>query len=180
VYRLATLHLLLLAALAGGTYLILARLEWQARLTTGWGSYLLNLDRGPAWDPPPLPPRDRFEAAFANLPPGGVITREVRWDSLEPEAGAVVWVIALGFTPPYLWLRGGRRAPVFQVCTRLAWTLPAWVGVSVVLWVVVGGWGPPCCGCCLVCGFAHGAIAGLLGWWVPAPATGGGSDGGVR
>jgi hypothetical protein len=172
MYRLVILHVLLQLAVAGGAYFVLARVTWEGRLTveaTGvTRSWLVDLGRSPAWNPPPLPPRERFEAQFHDVPPGGVITRQVRWNSLELEAAVAVWMIALGFTPLYELLRGDRRNPVFQICTRLAWTMPAWVTVSVVLWLTVGGWGPPCCGCCLVFGFMHGVTAGLISFAVPA------------
>jgi hypothetical protein len=165
--RLAVLRVLLFACLVGGAVWLLSRVSWEARLTiedpgrqTNW---TVRLGRGPVWDPPPAPPRQRFEETFPDLPAaGGEIDRAVWWDEVFIEAAFGLWLIVAGFAVPYLLIRENQRDPVFHVCARLAWAVSAWGGVSVALWFLVGGWGPPCLSCFILLGFGHGVIAGLV------------------
>jgi hypothetical protein len=76
----------------------------------------------------------------------------------------ILWLIALAFTLVYLPLRAGQRDLLLQICTRLAWTLPTWLGVCFGLWLVGGGWGPPCLVFFLILGAVHGIVAGAASW----------------
>lgn len=165
---LTRLRLLFLACLASGTVLLLARVPWEARLRAptadGTHEWVIRLDRGPVWDPPPAPSREQFEEHFGrDKPPasGGEITRKADWAEVFDEGMLGLWVIAFGSALAYHGLRGERTDLVFQICSRLAWTIPAWGLVCVLVWLVVGGWGPPCCPGFLSLGLLHGLVAGV-------------------
>jgi hypothetical protein len=173
--------LLLVLTLACGTGIILSLVPWEARLSAHMPSgdeynWTVDLGRSPIWAPPPAP-RDLFKERFKDVPESrGRITRAIEWSSFCMEAEVGLWLIAVGFTPFYLGVRGDRRDPAFQVCTRIAWAVPMWLLACLPLWVFAGGWATPgCCPSFLGAGVLHGLIAGLLSCEGPAPPPSTGS-----
>ena len=159
--RLSWFRLMFAICVAAGVVVLLARLSWEARLVVrlpdGHYEFIVRLGRGPIWAPPPLPPRERFEEEFQDVPKsGGRSVRNADWQVVALEGTFGLWIIALLFTPLYLLELPESIDPAFQVCTRLAWTIPLWGVGCFVFW--------PCWSCCLFFGIAHGVLAGLVSY----------------
>jgi hypothetical protein len=176
--RLDRLRIALGASVGGLIALLLALAPWKIHLTfhepNSKSSFILSDERAPVWNPPALPPRQRFEEEFPDIPAtGGVVEVELLWEEMILDMLLGIWPISIVFAILYRSMNVDRADRVFEVCTALAWTFPAFGAVCAILWCLVGGWGPPALPCFIVLAVASGVFVGLLRRRRPAVHTGG-------
>jgi hypothetical protein len=123
--------------------------QWQSayvvQRVTGEHQYLIDLDSTPLWSPPPAPSFADYSEHFTNdgdpLPSQGKIRVYHMWDSWI--LGIImIWLMGfLAITPiAFLFFR---RDLALGALARVGAGL---IGASLacfVLWLLVGGWGPP-------------------------------------
>ena len=105
--------------------------------------FLMDLDSRPLWDPPHAPARSAFEAHFSrgSLPDGGVITVFHEWDLWLHGVLAAWWVGSLLIVPVSFLVY--RRNRALGSLARLGAGLVVAALACLLLWLAIGGWGPP-------------------------------------
>jgi hypothetical protein len=162
------LRLLLLAGCLGAIALSAATAPWEARLVRGNHSWIMDLGRHPAWQPPAAPDytafRQHFDRSEDFPPPDGGWVIRVSYDPVDVGLAALAysWPVAAVCGLLYLAVRGPRRDVVLHCALRVAAGLSIAVAACVGLWCVVGGWGPPAVGCFGVLGVVGGIVSGLM------------------
>ena len=161
------LRLLLLAGCLGAIAVSAATAPWEARLVQGNHSWIMDLGRHPAWQPPAAPDyqsfRQHFEQSREFPPPNGGWAIRASYDPVDVALAAVAyfWPVALVCGLLYLVVRGPRRDVVLHCALHVAAGLSVAVAACVALWCLVGGWGAPAVGCFGVLGLVGGSISGV-------------------
>jgi len=103
----------------------------------------MDIESSPLWSRPSNPTFDDFEAHFSEieLPDGGVISVYNRWGWWIIDLTMVLLVGFLIFTPASF-LSATRNKPL-GVFARIGAGLIISALSCLLLWLIVGGWGPP-------------------------------------
>lgn len=146
---------------------------WTARLNPQpLHTFIMDLPRHPLWSPPPTPTLEHFEDVFASerFSASAAIHVSVDWFKLFFEILVGLWLMMICIAFVYLVVADRRPDPVLQISCGIAAASTIGVVASVVLWVILGGWGPPCMEYLLPAGFILGSF---VGWrWHQADLTG--------
>ena len=136
-----------IASLAGCVLLVVSRAQWEGDLSLGNRAWLIDLERAPAWAPPPVPAYEQFKRTFHDLPPaetpGLEITRVMRWGWMFEEFILLVFGVTTVFGLIYLNEPVRSRDVVLHYGLSVAAGLGGAGLICLALWLIVGGWGPP-------------------------------------
>jgi|GEM_PF-2251531 len=162
--RKCALALAVVALLAPAGWLSLHG-RWESAYTVrtphGMRSYLLDIPNHALWNTPAYPTVAAFSAAFPDtetpFPVNGTVTGYHKWDWWLIDL-LTVWLVSFAFIV-LVGLSFSFKTPAWGALMRVGGGLYLGAGVCVVLWIIMGGWGPPAP---LICGVA-GIIAGI-GW----------------
>lgn len=153
---------LLLLAVIAGLILAAAEVPWQATRHGPARTQTLSLPDGPLWSPPATPRHDAFDEVFGGETAHGAsrITLGIEWRNLVFRFLIFLW-LPLGFA----WVvhLGTSHGP--DACMRAAGF--AFVGMNIAglltigIWVVLGGWGPPMPDVFGTAGLVLGAAVGV-------------------
>jgi hypothetical protein len=119
--------------------------HWESRLLRGNETFILDLPASAIWMSPRVPEYSEFEAMFNELPEtqpaNSTIGNRVRWDSVF--LSFAVCVAGIGFiaAPVALFLKNRDNIIYYWTCTAIG-LIGGFVS-SFLLWIVIGGWGPP-------------------------------------
>jgi hypothetical protein len=163
----ARVRRLLFAGCLGMLLLSACSVEWEARLEHGNAAWSMNLGRHPVWHAPPLPDYAAFRESFRGSDPfpGPLDPWRIRGDCHVHlwcyQTVLLAWPFLFGCGLRY-YLEERTPRDVFLECAFHG-AIGAVTGVVAVIgtWLLVGGWGPPCVGCCDV-GFGLGIVSGLM------------------
>ena len=109
----------------------------------GGHTYIMRLAPSPLWAKPPLPSFEEFDDHFSSsaLNQGGRITVHNKWSWWILDLFSI-WLIASGFITPIL-LIFYRKHKTLGVFARVGVGLIISASVCFLLWLSIGGWGPP-------------------------------------
>lgn len=120
---------------------------WDGELFDGHCTYLIELDRAPAWKPPEPPEPAKFVEAFRVrhelMPEDMVIRTHLKWDFMLLDFLLWFWGVSILFGVVSLSTAAGRHSISVYLIRWVAVSLTGAAAASVVLWEVAGGWGPP-------------------------------------
>lgn len=146
---------------------------WSARLDPQPShTFIMDLPRHPLWSPPSAPTLEQFEEVFESerFPRSAAIHVRVEWLELFFEMLGWLLLLVLCIAIIYLAVPDRRPEPVLQISCGIAAASIVGLIASIILWVIWGGWGPPCLEFLLPAGFIIGAF---VGWrWYRADSTG--------
>jgi hypothetical protein len=131
-------------------------------------SWIIQLGNGPMWERPVAPDyqafRDHFEKPQNFPAPNDVWVITTSYEPWNVILGSLIfcWPTTVVCGLLYHVFRGEKRDWVLHISLYIAIWLSASVGVCVVLWVIVGGWGPLAFDCFAVLGFIGGISSGLV------------------
>jgi hypothetical protein len=162
------LRIVFVALLSGSALLMLTRGSWEGHLVRGNHTSIISLSSRPVWSPPPVPSYETFRETFTDLPleraPGTDIVRVFRYDAAV--FGFLLLAVASAGLCGLLHLltrRGGRDA-IFHYALFIAIGFIAAAATCFVVWLVVGGWGPPFPLAFALLGIGFGIYLGKRRW----------------
>jgi hypothetical protein len=166
------LRLLLAVGCMGAIAFSMCSTPWRACLVQQnreWKSeWIIQLGNGPMWERPVAPDyqafRDHFEKPQNFPAPNDVWVITTSYEPWNVILGSLIfcWPTTVVCGLLYHVFRGEKRDWVLHISLYIAIWLSASVGVCVVLWVIVGGWGPLAFDCFAVLGFIGGISSGLV------------------
>jgi hypothetical protein len=143
----ATLRLAFLLTLGILVAWTVARADWEANMTCGNRTWILDLNRAPLWNAPPLPTHSQFRKTFANLPsvqPAGCsFSRILKWDWMLLEMLLCLWPVTIVFGFIYVTARTNRRDLVLHCTAGIGFGLTGAAVTWFILLLMFGGFGPP-------------------------------------
>lgn len=121
---------------------------WDGRLFDGGRTWTIELvDRAPIWKPPEPPKPAEFGEAFRVRPESMtedmVIRTHLKWDFMLLDFFLWFLGVSLFFGVVSLSAPTGRHSISVHLIRWIAVALSGAAAACVVLWLVVGGWGPP-------------------------------------
>jgi hypothetical protein len=125
---------------------VAARGRYEARLSQGNQTWIIDLERSPVWAPPPVPPYERFKNEFNDLPPqgsGNTINRVLKLDWMAVDLFLDLWIVMLLGGICYWASRGTRRDWLLHCVAASGVGLTAGWACCAGMWLICGGWGPP-------------------------------------
>lgn len=141
-----TLRIGLLFSVVYAAATILNHGLWKGRYKSVQ-TWSIQLEPSPVWNPPSIPTYEQFHSQFDALPKnqaqGTSLTRILKWDWMVVDFLVYFWGITTGVSVVYLGIRAKRRDPVLQFTLWIAAGLTGSAVTCVLLWGVIGGWGPP-------------------------------------
>jgi hypothetical protein len=165
------LRLLFLAGLGLCVYETFSHAYWEASLRIPGRdvTYLVDIPRAPAWNPPPPPSYARFRRDFNDLPQaepsGAKIARYHKLEWTLIDGSLYLWGVAVVTAIGYGFARVvGRRDVVLHVVARVAIALTIAALACLALWIIGGGWGPPMPLFFAIVGLSGGIVWGMLSW----------------
>lgn len=143
----AALRVLFLLTIGGGMALVFTRSPWEGHLRVGSHTWILRLPPAPLWASPTVPPYRQFRETFEELPPSNTPGQEIRpvlkWDWMVLELLLYLWVTCGAFGLCYVLVRGRQRDPILHGGLGVGIGLTAGAAGCFLLWLALGGWGPP-------------------------------------
>ncbi|MBS0209323.1 MAG: hypothetical protein JSS27_10240 [Planctomycetes bacterium] len=138
---------------------------WKAECVIDRHNLSMHLSPHPVWAPPRSPAYSEFQAAFHSLiemPPNSTsISVRVLWGAAAIEVVLMFWVVSI-LVALVSFMENPRRIEFPVVFARsFALCLTFAAGSCFVLYVIVGGWGPPFPEFFAVCGLVAGAFFGF-------------------
>jgi hypothetical protein len=162
------MQILFLVVVASSLRVVATRVEWEGRLRVANFTWITHLPLGPLWNPPEAPTYELFRDSFDDLPPAGApglsIERILKWDWTLADLLLYLWVVNGLFGLLYLMLRRGRRDLVLHCGLGTALGLTGGAMACIGLWLVFGGWGPPCPEFFGLTGAIIGLLGSRLSW----------------
>ncbi len=146
---------------------------YDGHLWTGSSTYIIDLDRSPLWSPPPSPDYAAFKSTFDDLPSSKpaefTITRVHKWSWTLLDLALLFLLIGLISALVYFPLRKRLHDPVLHYAGWIGMGLAGSAILCFVLWVLVGGWGPPVPLLFTVLGVVSGAVVAAITWRSESP-----------
>lgn len=141
--------------------------QWEGRLQHGrYQTWIIVLPKSPIWSPPPLPAYSDFAAVFDNdgdLPDEFstplVIERRLRFAFMYIDTLLWLWPVTLLAGIGYCVMRNDKRDWILYSALCIGTGLSSAVACSIVLWITLGGWGPPAPAFLGTVGLVAGAVA---------------------
>lgn len=144
----AWLRTFLIVGVVGAGILTFGRADWEGRLRRANYTWIIRLERAPVWNAPPAPTYSRFQATFDDLPPspssGMTIYTACKWDWTFVRFCLYLWIVAGIMGIAYTIFRSRKRDWLLHGALCVGIGLTAGAGTSFALWLIFGGWGPPC------------------------------------
>lgn len=145
--------------------------QWEGRLRHSvFRTSIIDLPRSPIWSPPPLPDYADFPADSddGGLPAESstplVIERRLRFTFMYIDTLLWLWPVTLLAGVGYRVLRDNQRDRVLHLALCIGIGLSSAAACSIVLWMMLGGWGPPAPVFLGTVGLVAGAIAAFLSY----------------
>ena len=134
----------MLALCLAATLLVAWRAQWATNLDTPDGRHgIVHADRAPLWAPPDPQPPDMREHANARVRPASASAQvEPRWQFMLLELLVLLAPVTLFCGWLYTRVRRRRRDRVLHLALHVGCGLTLGMLASILLWFVVGGWGP--------------------------------------
>jgi hypothetical protein len=140
---------------------------WLGTLFDGNQTWLIHLDSQPVWSPPATPAYADFQIVFNDLPPQqsmrSKIDIQLEWDFML----VTFFLYLLGASVLFgihTLIRPGRRSLGVYIIRSLAISLTGAAATCFVVWLLVGGWGPPSPLFFGLVGLVVGIWIGLFTW----------------
>ena len=153
--------------------------NWEGHLTSGDGTWILDLERAPIWPPPEPPSHEEFRKAFgdsegfpAENAPDLWIRPVLNLEFTATDLLLRLWPVAVLAGLLYLILRRGNRDLILHCALSTGAGMTLGASVCLGLWFAYGGWGPPSPVFFGGTGWAVGLLAGI-GSWMAGPARAG-------
>jgi hypothetical protein len=128
----------------------------------------MDIGRHPFWHMPDEPDYRAFREHFAeskdfpSVPENCDIRVTYEPAAVGMLALAYCWPIAILFGLLYRAIRGSKRDMILHCALHLALGLLAGVGLCIVVWLVLGGWGPPALELFVALGVIGGIASGVV------------------
>jgi len=130
--------------------LALNNARWEGHLTHSYQSWIIDLERSPAWRPPPKPGfeifHEHFKKSLSSLhanPTSARIDRVLKLDTMALEFFLYAWPVLIIFGLMNISKKGDVRDVVLHLGFCAAIGLSMGALLCILLWLVFGGWGPP-------------------------------------
>ncbi len=137
------LRILFLLSMTAALIVPMSRGRWEGHLQRGNSRWRVDLDRGPVWNPPPLPDYSTFQETFPDLPweqpPRSSITRVIVWYTLLMEILLAIWWISGVLAIVYLIVRQHRRDAILHLASCIALSLTFAIVLSLVMLIFFCG-----------------------------------------
>ncbi len=166
------LRYLLFAALLFLTWWTLRTAIWQGHYTAGGGTYIVTLPENAIWNPPAVPAYSEFTSTFDSLPTtqpkGSMIYRVLKWDWMLLEFMLYCLGAFCLIAPVYLLTRRSRPDVVLHIVSCIGIGLLLAALLCFIIWLAIGGWGPPAPLFFAMIGLGGGALFGVMTRPMPA------------